>query len=1057
MKCPHCPVRTTHGCDIPKVNISRQLHIKSMFVDRTAELRDLTERLHEAEAGVGRTVVILGETGVGKTTLMEKLISEAKKRGFLILRGACVESAGVPFLPIKEALESADLSHLLTWRQPHVIAAYAIHRETGLLLGMAERERSGLDPDIFAGMLSAVQSFVKDSLSFMGDARGYLNTLGYGEYRILITRGDYLDVVLVIRGEESEALKYEVQTDLEIFESAYARRLETWSGEVGEIPVEDMVRKYVDSERYTGTSVEDAQSRREAMYDNVAHGLLMLSQSRPLVIAIDDVHWADADTLAFIHYLSRTLRNARALILCTARSEEKSHLLEERLALMSREDLVKRIELTRFNLQTVREFIDARLSPNIFPERFYERMYGETGGNPFFVEELLNTLVAEGRIYRDGNIWRARGEVYADITERMRDVISRRLRYLSEEEREVLEFAAVLGERFHSSTLEPLTGLPRLRLLRILGNLERKHGLIRHMENGMYAFHHVKIRDVVYSEMLPEMRAEIHRMAAEIFKRRGAEPGEVAVHLHAAGDPEAVEFLVRAAERAMEMHLWGAAARYYEMAAELAEEPRWYMLSAGDAYYVGGDMERAAECYGKFADGDPEAACKLAWALARAGRVREAEALVERWRGSAGRYEARITGALGAAYTTVGQGTRAIPLLRNYISYLEREGDSEALPEAHLILGRAFHISGNQEKALEHYNMALSLATKSGQRRMVAAALVNVGIVEAERGRIREAVKSYTRALEMAMELGDKAVAARALNNLGVAHHSAGEVERALEYYERALRINEELGSYHGLAIALGNIAGIYNQMGETERAMEYHRRALETYERMGDVHGMAVARLDMGVVLYTMGRFDEAEEMLQSSLAVMEEAGDISTAAFVRLMLGAVKGMKGDLVACIEAAEDAIRVFTSTGERELVAYCLMLRGRAELLTGKREGVKTLREAEEMFADMGSKNNALICACLRALLGGESVLMGCDAGDVTDAETLGLIRIVCGLERGDMESVLSGLGELSPFVPAHAVAVASLLARRVEIDVEDVRRRVPHLDDWARRISEILR
>lgn len=1002
-------------------------------------------------------MVILGETGVGKTALTERMISLAERRGYMILRGACVESAGVPFLPVKEALESAGLSHLLTWKQPHVIAAYAIHRETGLLLGMAERERSGLDPDIFAGMLSAVQSFVKDSLSFMGEARGYLNTLGYGEYRILITRGDYLDVVLIIRGEESEALKYEVQTDLEIFESAYARKLETWSGEIGEIPVEDVVRKYVESERYTGRSVEDAQSRREAMYDNVAHGLLMLSQSRPLLIAIDDIHWADADTLAFIHYLSRTLRNARALIVCTARSEERSPLMEERVALMSREGLVERIELSRFNLQTVREFIDARLSPNIFPERFYERIYGETGGNPFFVEELLNTLVAEGRIYRDGSIWRVRGEVYADITERIRDVISRRLRYLTEEEREVLEFAAVLGERFSSSMLEGLTGLPRLRLLRILGNLERKHGLIRHVENGMYAFHHVKIRDVIYSEMLPEMRVEIHRMAADMLKWRGAEPGEIAVHLHAAGDHEAVEFLVKAAEKAMEMHLWGAAARYYEMAAELAEEPKKYILSAGDAYYVGGDMERAAGCYGRFAEGDPEAACKLAWALARAGRVREAEGLVERWRGSAGRHEPRITGALGAAYTTAGQGTRAIPLLQSYISYLEREGDGEALPEAHLILGRAFHISGDQEKALEHYNMALSLATKSGHRRMVAAALVNVGIVEAERGRMREAVKSYTRALEMAMELGDKAVAARALNNLGVAHHSAGEVEKALEYYERALRINEELGSYHGLAIALGNIAGIYNQMGETERAMEYHRRALETYERMGDVHGMAVARLDMGVVLYTMGRFDEAEEMLQSSLSVMEEAGDISTAAFVRLMLGAVRGMKGDLGVCIEAAEDAMRVFISTGERELVAYCLMLRGRAELLSGKREGAESLRMAEEIFTEMGGRNNALICACLRALLTGESVSVNCDVEEIGDTETRGLVRIACGLERGDMEGIRAGLWELASFVPAYVVAVASLMARHVEIDVEDARRRVPHVDAWARRIAEILR
>ncbi|MCK5547842.1 MAG: ATP-binding protein, partial [Thermoplasmata archaeon] len=168
---------------------------------------ELQQSLDKATEGVGSTMFISGEAGIGKTRLLKEVKSNAELKGFQVLSGNSLFEELTPYMPFMEALRSGGLEHLFAEEAPRVEGVYLV-TNNGLLVKEVLREETELDPDLFASMLTTVSDFVKDSLSMLKGKERFdtLNRLGHGEYTILIESGRNANLVTILKGRENEFL-----------------------------------------------------------------------------------------------------------------------------------------------------------------------------------------------------------------------------------------------------------------------------------------------------------------------------------------------------------------------------------------------------------------------------------------------------------------------------------------------------------------------------------------------------------------------------------------------------------------------------------------------------------------------------------------------------------------------------------------------------------------------------------------------------------------------------------------------------------------------------------
>ena len=525
----------------------------------------------------------------------------------MVIKAWCLPEQLEPLFPIKTALRGGELQHLVEGRAPLLIlSVYLINRD-GILISKVERGESNLDPDIFASMLKAVSEFVKDSLSMMDIMAGQtINVLGIGEYRIIIESNDYLSLATIIKGEMSEMLV----EDMRNFISGLGDKLRKWDGTVE--TVEDVTRNlewFIKSGKYDGKYlVDDPKVKQQNLFDNILLGVKRLAENSPLIFFIDDLQWADPTTLTLIHYLSRNLRESRVMIIGTYRPEdistEEGHPLNKLMANMSREGLLETINLDRMGKEEVEKIVKSLIPHLEVDEKFLSRVYGETGGVPFFVIELIKYLIDKGYIVPQVK-YVPREVEERDIPTRIRDVIKRRLDLLDSESREILECASIIGEEFPSDILAEVVGIPRIHLLKRLGLLEKKYMLIRYSQ-GKYIFDHAMIREILYNEMGVELKREYHRLVADTIVEHFTENieevvGEVAYHYYMAGDSRAAKYLIMAGDRAMDMYSNEEAARFYSYALKVVTDEERIDLykKLGDVYLSMGEFEKAIEYYDK--------------------------------------------------------------------------------------------------------------------------------------------------------------------------------------------------------------------------------------------------------------------------------------------------------------------------------------------------------------------------------------------------------------------------------------------------------------------------
>ncbi len=611
-----------------------------------------------------------------------------------------------------------------------------------------------------------------------------------------------------------------------------------------------------------GEAAGAAQSR---VFEALLALLDSLSESGPVVLVIEDLHWADSSTRSFIGFLSRTMCTERLLIVGTYRSDElhRRHPLRPLLAELSSDPYTRLIDLPRFTTDELREQLEGILTDPPRPE-LVERVYARSEGNALYAEEILAAGL-DGR---------------GTLPPTLRDALMLRVDRLSADAQEVLRWIACQPTAAHS-LVAAVAGLEPAPLRDALREAVASHIVVT-VGDESYGFRHALLREVVYDDLLPGERTEMHAALALALEERieSGEGGahvkaEAAHHWTAAGDqPRALAAAVRAALAEVRVNAFGEAQALFERALAL-----W---------------ERVPEPEQTAGIGQLELLKRAAFAADQAGDPARQEALLRR--------------ALELVGEDVDPGACA----------LLRERLSQALWALH-----------RQDEAVEELRLGLALLADGEDSRERATLLSELGKKRMLQARFDEAEQYSEEAIAVARATGDRAAEAKALNALGTALGGRGDAEEGVRLLRESLAIAHDLGLPMEEGGAWINIADVLHLAGRTDEALQV---VLDGIEAGFPESGRTIDWMWLGVAEFNfhLGDWDAAEA------AIPPPSRRHTGGTFLlwqlcraRLALG-----RGDL----ERAEDALsaldRALTSTTEPQFVGPHGVMRSELARRTG---------------------------------------------------------------------------------------------------------------------------
>ncbi len=261
----------------------------------------------------------------------------------------------------------------------------------------------------------------------------------------------------------------------------------------------------------------DPDTERYLLFEAVAGWLAAASPDRPVVLLLDDLHWATKPTMLMLKHIVRFTGPMALLVMGTYRDSDltRNHPLTELLADLRRESGVERLALRGLSDAEALSLVEAVAGQEMTGDNLTlaQAVHSETDGNPFFMREILENMMESGALVQEGDRWTYRGDTAAlAIPESVREVIGRRLARLSEEVERTLTLAAVIGTKFDLAVLTGVARIPQSAVVEALGQATAAR-LVGEVAGsaGRFTFVNALIRDVLYEELGSARRMELHR------------------------------------------------------------------------------------------------------------------------------------------------------------------------------------------------------------------------------------------------------------------------------------------------------------------------------------------------------------------------------------------------------------------------------------------------------------------------------------------------------------------------------------------------------------------
>jgi class 3 adenylate cyclase len=596
---------------------------------------------------------------------------------------------------------------------------------------------------------------------------------------------------------------------------ALAWQLGAGAAEVAQLIPE--VAEKLDIEPAKGSDSEEARFR---LFDSVTSLLLAAARDRPIVIVLDDLHWADEPSLLLLRFAARELGSSGLLILGTYRDVElgRHHPLARVLGEISGLEGSGRIPLKGLSVGAVERYIEMTAGAPA-PAGLAEAVQEQTNGNPFFVGEVVRLLASEGKLAAGGAV------AELEIPQGVREVVGRRLDRLSEETNEALRVAAVIGRDFEDELVERVADLSREQLM-AGANEAVAERLVNDLGKGRYSFAHALVRDTLYEELSPAKRSVLHErvgLAIEAICGGDVEErlGELANHFLAAaprGDlAKAIDYAQQAGVQDMEQLAYEDAVDVYGRALEVLE--------------LMDDPDEALRCRLLLALGGAEAKS------ARVADAREAFELAADSARGLDDTDSLVGAAIGIAMLS-DAGRLDEKLLALLDEALERVGDERSARRASLLSAKSAELYWVENDVIECgrlVNEAIEIAREVDAPATLAAALHRKLFIPTGPQAPRERLAIAREMLELGEASGNPEAVLRAHAFLLNGYLELGDVEAADRELASYARLAEELRmpehSWHVFALRATR-AIIDGDLEGAERLAEEARRAGDRAEQ---------------------------------------------------------------------------------------------------------------------------------------------------------------------------------------------------------------------------------
>jgi predicted ATPase len=643
--------------------------------------------------------------------------------------------------------------------------------------------------------------------------------------------------------------------------------------------------------------------RRDNVFATIRAVILQEARQRPTLILLEDVHWSDELSLELAAYLAADIIDYPLFLMLVHRPlSDPLPLAYRRIKDMS---YSKALLVDELDIEAGLKLVKRKLGVKSLPQSLADLISQKGQGNPFFIEELVNSLLTMGVIQIEDEQCKIVGNLQElEMPDTVQKVVLARIDRLPETEKVTLKIAAVIGRTFQRDLLEAVHPwlTSEVSLTDQLARLQAEDFTRQEVKESDldFLFKHVITQEVTYETMLYSQRRQLHATIGDVLEKRYLHNDSeivdlLAFHYTRSGNRhKALYYLQRAGQKALDGYANEAAISYLSEALTAAQEldiknARYELLAGREQAYsrVG---NRSAQAQGleqmtnlALAEGDLnrqlETGLRRLQLATDLGDYDQAIATAEEnlalaRDGDFPLWEARTLTHLGIAYWRHGCYDDARRAMEQSLD-IKRAANDARLKATNLnYLGLIYNRISEYQKAREAYQKAIEIYRSVGDRGGEAGCANNLGLLEASLGCYEQARHYYSQALSICHTIGDRLREGISLNTLGQVLTVLGDYERAGELLERSLGIRRAIGDRRGEAFCLHDMGYLHLAKGQTAEAIHHFRTAAQLRQELGETGNYIASWAALGEASLAADDLDTAYQCLQEAAAHLQRGG---------------------------------------------------------------------------------------------------------------------------------------------------------------------------------------
>jgi predicted ATPase len=664
--------------------------------------------------------------------------------------------------------------------------------------------------------------------------------------------------------------------------------------------------------------INSLHEQQSLIHQEIIESLTRFSQIFPMVLVMDNLQWADFQTMRFLSDLGGNIEKSKIFLACAFRPEEirDETPLKEWIDGSKEKRWCKYIKLDRFDYQKTVLFIRSKLKRERFPEGFFSYMHQTTSGNPFFLTEVLKYLLEKQIVFLKDCVWEVDSEKLeqTSVPVSIEAVLLKNLERYEDKTLDFLNVVAVIGKKFDSQLVKKLNLFAEKDLSQILFLLVKDQVFLQKESpfrgRPYYEFANQSLQNLLYQRLDEAKRTFWHKKVGELLEQLSSNEDEesvfeIAHHYFEAGEPDkAYQYALLSAERMEQRFANPEVLRYLENAIKVAS--RFSDRQEGSEKQVVALMKKADFCK-------------------RVGELNQAEedykTILKLVKNSSNlKMLAETYNDLGETYRLKHDYKKGILSLKKAMKIHQKLDDPIELANTLSYMGLLYWTDSQYENALTSFQKALEIDQRMENKSYMASTLNNMGLVHWSLHQYSQALKYFTDSLSLYRDLDNKEWIARTLNNIGITFFELGEYHQAINYYLESLKLNEKIKNKKEMTLNLENLGDAYRKLGDYQNALKFCQKGLELGLEIDLTGRVGYIFEELGMTYFGLGHYQKAYEYFDQAKTIAKKIEDKELQILVLVNLSKFFAVLNDDQRAEQLIEEATKVIGAIDdERSLI------------------------------------------------------------------------------------------------------------------------------------------